>query len=133
MDSDSVHMGHRYAWGEYHPFGLTSADRRHHTYIVGKTGSGKTTLLRNLIVQDMWDDRGVGVIDPHGDLAHDLLECIPSHRTEDLVYFDPADYQHPIGINLLEQVAPDERHLVASGIVSTLKNIWRDSWGPRME
>jgi Type IV secretion-system coupling protein DNA-binding domain len=133
MDDELAWMGYRHAWGQRIPFGLTAADRRHHCYVVGKTGSGKTTLLRNLILQDMYADRGVGVIDPHGDLASDLLNCIPTHRAEDLVYFDPADYDHPIGINLLEQVPPDERHLIASGIVSTLKNIWRDSWGPRME
>ena len=91
MDDELAWMGWRYAWGQNVQFGLTTADRRHHTYIVGKTGSGKTTLLRNLILHDMYADRGVGVIDPHGDLAYDLLNCIPSHRSEDLVYFDPAD------------------------------------------
>jgi len=126
-------MGVRQGWREDDPFGLSTADRRHHTYIVGKTGSGKTTLLRNLIVQDMAAGRGVGVIDPHGDLAYELLDSIPPHRAEDLVYFDPADHEYPIGINLLQHVPPQDRHLIASGIVSALKNIWRDSWGPRME
>jgi len=133
MDDGLAWMGYRHAWGQEVPFGLRTADRRHHTYVVGKTGSGKTTLLRNVILDDMYADRGVGVIDPHGDLASELLDCIPSWRAEDLVYFDPADYDFPIGINLLEQVRPEERHLIASGIVSTLKNIWGDSWGPRME
>jgi hypothetical protein len=133
MDDEPAWMGTRHVWGQKHRFGLTTVDRRHHTYIVGKTGSGKTTLLRNLILQDVYADRGVGVIDPHGDLAYDLLDHIPSHRSEDVVYFDPADYDYPIGLNLLEQISPNERHLIASGIVSTLKNIWRDSWGPRME
>jgi hypothetical protein len=123
----------RHAWEQDIPFGLTTADRRHHTYVVGKTGSGKTTLLRNLIVQDIAAGRGVGVIDPHGDLAYDLLDSLPSRRSEDLIYFDPSDYEHPIGINLLSHVPKDNRHLIASGIVSALKNIWRDSWGPRME
>ncbi|HEY4357152.1 MAG TPA: type IV secretion system DNA-binding domain-containing protein [Acidobacteriaceae bacterium] len=130
---DFAYMGMRHAWGQDVPFGLKTADRRHHTYVVGKTGSGKTTLLYNLIVQDIAAGRGVGVIDPHGDLAYDLLNAIPSYRSEDVVYFDPGDYEHPIGINLLQQVPPQNRHLIASGIVSALKNIWRDSWGPRME
>lgn len=133
MNDDFAYMGMRYVWGQDVPFGIKTADRRHHTYIVGKTGSGKTTLLRNLIVQDIAAGRGVGVIDPHGDLAYDLLDSIPPHRTEDLVYFDPADYEYPIGINLLEHVPAENRHLIASGVVSALKNIWRDSWGPRME
>jgi hypothetical protein len=133
MNEEIAYIGMRNAWEQDVPFGLKISDRLHHTYIVGKTGSGKTTLLRNLIVQDIAAGRGVGVIDPHGDLAYELLDCIPSRRAEDLVYFDPADHEFPIGINLLEQVARQDRHLVASGIVSALKNIWSDSWGPRME
>src|SRR5215213_8402220 len=109
MNEDFAYMGMRQAWEQDVPFGLKTADRRHHTYIVGKTGSGKTTLLYNLIVQDIAAGRGVGVIDPHGDLAYELLNAIPSHRSDDLVYFDPADHDYPIGINLLEHVPPAER------------------------
>ncbi|MCE9608839.1 MAG: type IV secretion system DNA-binding domain-containing protein [Chthoniobacter sp.] len=104
-----------------------------HLYVVGKTGSGKTTLLRNLIVQHLAAGHGVGLIDPHGDLAEELLDCIPPHRADDLVYFHPGDLDFPIGLNLIANVAPDDRHLVASGIVGALKGIWRDSWGPRLE
>lgn len=102
-------------------------------YCLGKTGSGKTTLLRNLILQDILAGEGVGVIDPHGDLAEELLDCIPPSRTDDVVYFNPADTEFPIGFNLLRTVPKDVRHLVASGFVSALKSIWHDSWGPRLE
>lgn len=30
-------------------------------------------------------------------------------------------------------MSDDQAHLVASGVVSVFKSIWRDSWGPRME
>ncbi len=76
---------------------------------------------------------GVGVIDPHGDLAQELLNHIPPHRADDLCYFNPGDLEFPIGFNLLANVPPDERHLVASGIVGAFKGIWHDSWGPRLE
>jgi len=133
MNPDISYIGLRHAWGQDIPFGLQPEDRRHHAYIVGKTGSGKTTLLFNLIAQDIAAGRGVGVIDPHGDLAYEILDCIPPWRTEDVVYFDPADQSFPIGLNLLRPPAPGNEHLVTSGIVSAMKNIWRDSWGPRME
>src|SRR5207237_7501584 len=87
----------------------------------------------NLIVQDIDAGRGVAVIDPHGDLADALLDHIPRRRTEDVIYFDPADVEHPIGLNILRSVFPDTRHLAASGIVSALKGVWRESWGPRLE
>jgi hypothetical protein len=133
MDHDFAYMGMRHVWGQDVPFGLDSHDRRHHAYVVGKTGSGKTTLLRNMIIQDIAAGRGVGVIDPHGDLAHELLDYIPSSRINDVVYFDPADHEYPIGLNLLRPKSVQTKHLIASGLVSAFKNIWHDSWGPRME
>jgi hypothetical protein len=111
MDDESAWMGTRHVWGQKHRFGLTTVDRRHHTYIVGKTGSGKTTLLRNLILQDVYADRGVGVIDPHGDLAYDFLDLIPSHRSQDLMYFESAGPHQPIAVNHLEQILSNKRHL----------------------
>lgn len=75
----------------------------------------------------------MGVIDPHGDLADEILQHIPRSRTEDVVYFDPADSEFPIGMNLLGSVPRDQRHLVASGIVSIFRGIWPGFWGPRLE
>jgi hypothetical protein len=126
-------IGDRDGWGQLQPFGISAADQRQHIYIIGKTGSGKTTLLRNLIVQHIALGHGVGVIDPHGDLAEELLHHVPPWRADHLVYFNPGDLEFPIGLNVLANVAPDCRHLVASGIVSAFKGIWRDSWGPRLE
>jgi type IV secretory pathway TraG/TraD family ATPase VirD4 len=114
-------------------FGIAAEHRSLHCLIVGKTGAGKSTLLRNLLVQDIEAGHGVGLIDPHGDLAEELLNLIPTHRRNDVVYFNPADREFPMGFNLLHDVPPDQRPLVASGIVSAFKSIWRDSWGPRME
>jgi len=133
MDEHFSQIGVREIWGGEVPCGLSLSDLRQHLYIIGKTGSGKTTLLRNLIVQHLAAGHGVGLIDPHGDLAEELLDCIPPHRADDLVYFNPGDLEFPIALNLLANVAPDDRHLVASGIVGAFKSIWRDSFGPRME
>jgi energy-coupling factor transporter ATP-binding protein EcfA2 len=128
-----VVIGERHGYGQRLPFGLSIADRRQHLYLIGKTGSGKSTLLRNLIVQDIEAGRGCMLLDPHGDLADELLDHIPPRRTEDLIYFHPADLSHPIGLNLLERVPADDRPLVASSVVSIFKHLWRDSWGPRLE
>src|ERR1043166_7388025 len=128
-----IKIGESYGWGNSLPFCIFAVDQRQHIYIIGKTGSGKSTLLRNLILQHIALGHGVGVIDPHGDLAEELLRHIPPHRADHLVYFNPGDLEFPVGLNLLANVAPDSRHLVASGVVSALKGIWRDSWGPRLE
>lgn len=81
------------------------------------------------MIQDIEAGRGVGLIDPHGDLAIELLDAIPPARTRDVLYFAPADSDFPIGFNPLHGASGDGRHLVASSIVSALKNVWKDSWG----
>jgi len=129
-DIDVV-LGMRHIWGGEQPFGLLQEDRRHHLYCIGKTGTGKTTLLKNLIIQDIEAGRGVGVIDPHGDLASELLEYIPRHRIEDVAYFDPADPLFAVPFNIFN--SKTDPHLIASGVVSAFKGIWRESWGPRLE
>lgn len=133
MNNDILFIGTRQGWGQQLPFGIQIPELRHHVYVIGKTGSGKTTLLRNCIIQLIALGHGVGLIDPHGDMAEDLLHHIPPWRADHLVYFNPADLAFPIGLNLLANVPTDERHLVASGIVGAFKSIWHDSWGPRME
>jgi hypothetical protein len=102
-------------------------------YVVGKTGLGKSTLLRNLILQDLYAGRGVGLLDPHGDLAREVLDAIPRERTNEVLYFNPGDLARPVGLNLLPRVPQDEAHLVVSGVLSAFRGIWGGSWGPRLE
>lgn len=130
---DFIELGTRNIWGGTAAFGLRRNDRRQHAYIIGKSGAGKSTLLKNIILQDLQAGAGIAVIDPHGDLALELLDHILPWRTDDVVYFDPADVEHPIGLNLLASVSPDARHLVVSGIIGAFKSVWGDSWGPRLE
>lgn len=95
MDS-FVYIGKRQVWGGEQPFGFSPDDRRQHCYVIGKTGTGKSTLLKNLILQDIHAGRGVAVVDPHGDLAQEILDHYPPSRADDLVYFNPGDLEHPI-------------------------------------
>ncbi len=114
-------------------FGIKLDDRRRHVYIVGKTGMGKTVVLENMITADIRNGHGLAVVDPHGDLVQKILETIPAHRINDVIYFNPSDIDYPVAFNVLEQVDPRYRHLVASGLVGVFKKIWADSWGPRLE
>ena len=114
-------------------FGVKLKDRRQHLYLVGKTGMGKTVLLKNLAAQDILNGQGLGFIDPHGEAAESLLDFVPSNRVNDVVYFNPADTKFPIAFNVMEQVAPDHRHLVASGLMGVFQKMWPDVWSARME
>jgi len=115
------------------PFGIKDKDRLGHIYVIGKTGTGKSTLLENMAISDIERGNGLCLIDPHGDIATDILNYIPHDRIEDVIYFNPADIEYPIAFNPLKGIHPNHHHLVASGLVSTFKKIWADSWGPRME
>jgi uncharacterized protein DUF87 len=108
---------------------LSSPNHSQTSPVIGQTGTGKSTLLRNLILQDIDEGRGVGFIDPHGDVAEELLDCIPSHRTDHVAYFNPADLEYPVGLNPLQKTHRDMHHLVVDSIIATLKSIWGDVWG----
>ncbi len=114
-------------------FGIKTDDRRRHLYIIGKTGMGKTVLQENMVMSDIMAGHGVCYIDPHGDTAEKLLDYIPSNRINDVVYFNPADLEFPVGFNILESVTEDQKHLVSNGLMGVFKKIWPDVWSARME
>lgn len=114
-------------------FGIRTDDRRRHIYIIGKTGMGKTTILENMIFSDIQSDRGIAVIDPHGDLINSALQFVPKHRTNDVVLFDPADRAYPLSFNILECANPDQRPLVCSGLMSVFTKLWPEAFSGRME
>lgn len=116
-------------------FGIKEKNRRGHMYVIGKTGTGKSTLLANMVISDIQNGNGLALIDPHGDLAEEVLHFIPKERIEDLIYFNAGDLEHPLAFNLLEKAEPEYHHLIASGFVSVFKKIWGPAgfWGPRLE
>jgi len=114
-------------------FGIKLDDRRRHVYAIGKTGMGKTEMLKNMAIQDIQAGHGMGFIDPHGEASEELLLHVPQNRIEDVIYFNPVDTAFPIAFNVMEDVDPEYRHLVASGLMSVFKKIWPDVWSARME
>lgn len=113
-------------------FGAYRSDRGRHIYIIGQTGVGKSGLLELLTLSDIYYDQGFCVIDPHGDYATNILRFIPERRINDVVYFNPADMEFPIGFNPLEVVDPAFKTHISSELVGVLKRMF-DSWGPRLE
>lgn len=113
-------------------FGLKRKDRGRHLYIIGQTGVGKSGLLELLTLSDIYSSYGFAVIDPHGDYAQNVINFIPAHRVEDVIYFNPADRDFPIGFNPLEVTDPNMKNHISSEIVGVLKRMF-ESWGPRLE
>ena len=119
--------------GQRRRFGIKTDDRRRHVYLIGKTGMGKSTMLENMIIQDIQNNKGVAVVDPHGDLVEKVINFVPNERINDVIYFNPADLDFPIAFNVFEKVGREYQHLVASGLIGIFKKLWSDSWGPRLE
>ena len=121
--------------------GLTADERRRHVYILGATGTGKSTMLLSMIEQDIKNNKGLSIIDPHGDLIDQIISVIPKERIQDVVYFNPDDIGYPMGINLLEltpglneEDAIREKEFIAESIISVFNKIYTDKYsGPRME
>src|SRR5712692_3589104 len=118
---------------QHRRFGIKRADRRAHTYLIGKTGTGKSTLIANLARQDALHGEGFALLDPHGDLVEQVLKLVPEERQHDLLYFNVPDTTHPLAFNPLEAPQAGFRPLVASGLISVFKKIWAEIWGRRME
>lgn len=115
------------------PFGIRQADRLMHMYLIGKTGVGKSTLLAVLARQDLAAGRGFAVLDPHGDLVERLwAEASPAAR-ERLIYLDAPDLSQPYGYNPLRRVREDRIPLAAAGLLETMRKLWPNAWGVRME
>ena len=114
-------------------FGIKQSDRLFHTYVIGKTGTGKTTLLETLLQQDIAANRGLALIDPHGDLVERIAASIPSSRAEHVRYLNVPDATQPFGYNPLKRVPKDAIALAASGLMEAFEKHWTDSWGVRME
>jgi len=102
-------------------------------YILGRTGMGKTTLLLNMILNDIYSNEGVCFVDPHGDAVETLLDYIPSFRVRDVIYFNPADTDYPIPLNVLGELEPERKHLLVSSLISIFRKLYAEYWQHRQE
>lgn len=114
-------------------FGIKREDRRLHMYALGRTGMGKTTMLLNMVLNDIYDGEGVCFIDPHGDAVEALLNYIPDFRVKDVIYFNPADIEYPVPINIFGECEEERRHILVSGLLSVFKKLYAGHWQHRQE
>ncbi len=121
--------------GAKKPIYLSDDDRRRHMYVIGQTGMGKSVFLENLAFQDMCDGKGFAFIDPHGDAVEAILKRVPEERIDDVIYFDPADIEHPVGMNMFEYTSEDQKDFIVQEGISMLQSLFdpqnQGFFGPR--
>lgn len=112
-------------------------DRMRHLYVIGQTGSGKSWMLQSMAIQDAYKGNGFAVIDPHGGMADFVLEHIPPERAEDVIYFNPSDYERPMGFNVMDFYDEQDKHRVVNGFLALLTKMFDPNnqgiTGPRFE
>lgn len=130
-------LGYNVFRGTRKPIRLDLEDRQRHVYAVGQTGTGKSTFLENLALQDMMMGNGFAFIDPHGDTAEKLLSMVPKERTEEVIYFCPADVEYPLGLNVFEADTIDQKDFVIQEVINMLYKLYdpqrQGIIGPRYE
>ena len=135
LATEGLFLGTNEFRGNKKPIFLQENDRRRHMYIIGQTGMGKSVFLENLAFQDMCDGRGFAFIDPHGDAVEALLKRVPEERIDDVIYFDPADIEHPVGMNMFEYTSEDQKDFIVQEGISMLQSLFdpqnQGFFGPR--
>ncbi len=137
MPDKGLLLGYNLYRGVKKPIRLDLHDRQRHMYAVGQTGTGKSTFLENLALQDMMSGGGFAFVDPHGDTAEKLLAMVPKERTEDVIYFSPADMEYPLGLNLFEFQTNEQKDFLIQEVLNMLYKLYdpqhQGIMGPRYE
>ena len=135
LTTEGVFLGTNEFRGAKKPIYLDDKNRRRHMYVIGQTGMGKSVFLENIAFQDMCDGRGFAFIDPHGDAVEALLKRVPEERIDDVIYFDPSDIEHPVGMNMFEYTTEDQKDFIVQEGISMLQSLFdpqnQGFFGPR--
>ncbi len=134
LPAEGVVIGKSLYRGQEKLVRIMADDRTRHHYIIGKSGTGKSALLNYMVRQDIWNGDGICLIDPHGDLVEDTLKIVQKERAKDVVFFDPADIERPMGLNLLEAHTPEERDRASLDAMEIfIKLFGNEIFGPRIQ
>jgi hypothetical protein len=134
IPEDGLFLGTNTFRGDKRKIFINNEDRFRHFYIIGQTGTGKSSIIQLMARQDFHNGKGICVVDPHGSLIEDLLPYIPRSRADDIIYFNPADTERPLGLNLLEGKTPEERDLIALDAMNMMvKMFGEEIFGPRIQ
>jgi len=102
--------------------------RTRHIYATGRSGSGKSTLLKTLALADIEHGKGIAIIDPHGDLAEDILGKISEDDVKRTIYISG---DNAVPIDFMNYGNEREKEGLVGDIIFLLQRF--PGWGPRMD
>ncbi len=110
-------------------FNLDASGIAAHKHVIGLTGQGKSKFLASLFLQLFQQGIGCALVDPHADLANDILGALadaghfghPDAR-ERLYFVDFGQSGRHVPFNVLRQ--PYDDHTVARNVVEACKRAW---------
>lgn len=132
---EGLFLGMNVYRGREVPIYMKTEDRFRHMYVIGMTGTGKTYFISELAMQDINRGEGMCFIDPHGPDVEEILKRIPKERAEDVIFFDPTDFERPIALNMLEFETPEEKTFVVNELMNIFDKLYdlRQTGGPMFE
>jgi hypothetical protein len=134
LPKDGLYLGDNVFRNEKKPVFMKNEDRFRHFYVIGQTGTGKSSILSLMARQDLRNGKWMAIMDPHGDLAKDLVNFIPKERADDLIYFDPGDLSRPMGLNMLEATSDDDKQMVVADATNIMIKLFgNEIFGPRIQ
>ncbi|HOU75647.1 MAG TPA: TraM recognition domain-containing protein [Candidatus Dojkabacteria bacterium] len=137
IPQEGLFLGYNTYRGERKKIFIKEDDRRRHFYIIGQTGVGKSEYMKQMFLQDVYSGKGCCFIDPHGDVAEDILFKIPGHRKNDVVYWDPGDTQYPMGLNIMDVEGDEAKNIIINSFIDLLYKLYDPNrvgmMGPMLE
>ncbi|MBK8947245.1 MAG: ATP-binding protein [Ignavibacteriae bacterium] len=116
------------------PVRITDQIRKTGIHIIGRSGSGKSTLMENLILQDIDNNIGIALIDPHGDTIQRILSLIPENKIESTIYIDFGNTEFIPIWNPLKRINNQSIGRTADDLLASFKSIIKTNmWGHRLE
>ena len=134
LPEKGLFLGNNLYRGIARPIYIKNEDRFRHFYVIGQTGTGKSSIFQEMAAQDILENRGLCIVDPHGSLVDSLLPFVPKSRIDDVIIFDPSDTERPMGLNLLEAESEEERDLVSLDAMNIMIKMFDEEiFGPRLQ
>ena len=106
---------------------LSLEERFQGLYVIGANGTGKTTVILNMVISDLLNNRGLCLIEPHGDLTRNVIAAMPEERLKDVIYLDLTDPRSSFGLNFFEcPTGADDTDAakIASFVMHLFETIW---------